>query len=72
MTERTRVSGWDTRTDPIRGIDVFLEGHVAPEAAIEEASKQGMDSDGYITVQHQIVDLPKWVKPKGDDLKRVN
>ncbi len=72
MIERTRVSGWDTRAEPAVPIEVFLEGHVAPETAIDLASERGLDSDAYVTVQHQIIDLPKWVKPKWDCPKRVN
>ena len=64
--------GHQGRPAPPRPIEVFMEGHVAPEDAIVTAATRGLDSEGYVTVQYQVVDLPKWVKPKWNCLKRIN
>ncbi len=71
MTDRTRVSGWDTRKDPPRPREIFIEGHVDPAEAINAAEKSGMDSDAYLTIQHQVVDLPMWIKAMWDYPKLV-
>lgn len=72
MIDRTRVSGWDVRGYSPRPMEVFIDGHVTPEAAITEAGTQGMFVEGHINIEHQIIDLPRWHKPIDGVLKSAN
>ncbi len=73
MTKRTRVSGWkagpDRAEDP-RPMEVFFDGHLTPEQAIKRAGETDMALDGYISVEHQVVDLPKWYRQSGGTIRR--
>ncbi len=69
MTDRTRVTGWNMGVGPLKRMEVFLEGHVTPDQAIEFAGERGMNLDGHINIAHEVFNLPKWYKAGNGEIR---